>query len=1361
MPTKDNNEPLHPGLYVKNEVLPAGLSVKAAAELLGVGRPALSNLLNGNAALSPEMALRLEKTFGVSRKELLERQAQFEQFQSRTRDLDIAVRAYVPSFLKITARDIANWANANLQARSLLAVFLRKLVQSTGQKLLRVDFPGYDDAERKGWDGQVDAGAMTPWVPLGKSGWEFGCNEEAKRKAEADYAARISATPAAERAETTFVFVTPRTWSGKDHWAKEKQALGEWKSVRAYDASDLEQWLEQSIPAQGWMAEQMGRPDEGAASLDEYWRRWASVTEPELPREIFKPSVEKHKAALPSWMRNPPSAPLIVSADSKAEALAFLSCIFDAAELASEGYKDKVIVFSSAKTLRNLLSTSSDIIPVVFTEEVERELGGIYRKLHTIIVRPRNTVDVKPDIVLDLVSHETFRKGLATMGIDDHRADILARESGHSLTILRRRLSKNPAIRTPPWALDAGAVNSLVPMMLVGAWHAESNSDCEILSFLARTPYSEIERQIAVLLKYDAPPVWSVGRFRGVSSKIDAFFAVHASVTQKDLDDFFLAAEVVLSETDPALDLPEDKRPFAGLYGKTRAHSGALREGICETLVLLAVHGNTLFSERLGLNIQAKVNALMRRLLTPLSSEKLFSQRGDLPLYAEAAPEEFFKILEEDLRTSEPQIYALMRPAASGMLGGDCPRTGLLWALESLAWKPDQLVRVSLILARLSEGKIEDNWVNKPENSLLSIYRSWMPQTAASVHDRKKALEVLAKRFPRVAWQVCLDQLSPGSRVGHYNHRPRWRNDASGAGQPVTGKENYEFARKALDLVLAWPDHDENTLGDLIGSLQGLPEEDEGKVWDLIANWVKTERDDKRRAILRERIRRFAFMRRSEERGVKRETRDRAREAYALLTPHDAVVRHQWLFASQWVQESAEEVEGENFDFEKREERVRKERVAGLQEIWRTRAFEGIQALVATSDAAPTVGWHMADGVIDRSSAPGFLKQCLGAPDPAIAMKMDQLVGGFLLKMDTATREEVTTGLLSALPPYEICRLLKCSPFQRETWLRVDCQEPEIRAEYWREVHPGRLRQDSPDISEVIDRLLEARRPRAAFQAVHFALAEVETCRLKRLLHEVATCDSEGVGTCRVDAHDVSSALEVLQGRSGVTRNEMAGLEFLFIQALDHTRHGIPNLVRQITESPSLFIHALALVFNRSEDGEDPPEWRIDDPEQGQAVANAAYALLEKIKRVPGTDEDGTIKASELKAWLSEARSLCSKHGRTKIGDQKIGQILAAAPVGGDGVWPCEAVREALEQIGSEDIAVGMGIGVYNSRGVHWCGEGGNQERKLAELYRTWSRQLAFEYPYVSDLVGRIATTYDREAAWEDSEATVRRRLMQ
>jgi hypothetical protein len=108
--------------------------------------------------------------------------------------------------------------------------------------------------------------------------------------------------------------------------------------------------------------------------------------------------------------------------------------------------------------------------------------------------------------------------------------------------------------------------------------------------------------------------------------------------------------------------------------------------------VLLAVHGNSIFGKRLGIDVEAEVDQLIRRLLTPLTPNKLLSQVGNMPLYAEAAPQEFLRIIKEDLDTADPQVYSLLTPAESGVFGS-CPRTGLLWALENLAWNADTLPR--------------------------------------------------------------------------------------------------------------------------------------------------------------------------------------------------------------------------------------------------------------------------------------------------------------------------------------------------------------------------------------------------------------------------------------------------------------------------------------------------------------------------------------------------------------------------------------------------------------------------------------------------------------------------------------------
>ena len=110
MRTAKRKPPVHPGIYIKQSFLPAKVSVKKAAEMLGVGRPALSNLLNGKASLSPEMAMRIEKAFHADRTSLLEMQARYDEFESREREDEIAVRAYAPAYLQISARQIAAWS---------------------------------------------------------------------------------------------------------------------------------------------------------------------------------------------------------------------------------------------------------------------------------------------------------------------------------------------------------------------------------------------------------------------------------------------------------------------------------------------------------------------------------------------------------------------------------------------------------------------------------------------------------------------------------------------------------------------------------------------------------------------------------------------------------------------------------------------------------------------------------------------------------------------------------------------------------------------------------------------------------------------------------------------------------------------------------------------------------------------------------------------------------------------------------------------------------------------------------------------------------------------------------------------------
>ena len=95
MPMKN---PCHPGDFIRTEIIqPTGLSVTAAAAALRVSRPALSSLLNGKADLSGDMALRIEKAFGVDMDTLLRMQAWYDGYMMRERAGEIEVKRFDPA----------------------------------------------------------------------------------------------------------------------------------------------------------------------------------------------------------------------------------------------------------------------------------------------------------------------------------------------------------------------------------------------------------------------------------------------------------------------------------------------------------------------------------------------------------------------------------------------------------------------------------------------------------------------------------------------------------------------------------------------------------------------------------------------------------------------------------------------------------------------------------------------------------------------------------------------------------------------------------------------------------------------------------------------------------------------------------------------------------------------------------------------------------------------------------------------------------------------------------------------------------------------------------------------------------------
>jgi hypothetical protein len=180
-----------------------------------------------------------------------------------------------------------------------------------------------------GWDGIVDAPEGNTFVPDGFSVWELGVNGGVKKKAESDYQKRCTNPLGVVPAETTFVFVTPRRWGGKDDWVREKNDEGIWAEVRAYDADDLEQWLELAPAVHAWLAQLVGKWTEGTQDISSFWDEWTNSTSPPMNVQLHLAGREKEVEKIQEWLSGFPSK-LTIQADSQEEAIAFFAAVIHA-----------------------------------------------------------------------------------------------------------------------------------------------------------------------------------------------------------------------------------------------------------------------------------------------------------------------------------------------------------------------------------------------------------------------------------------------------------------------------------------------------------------------------------------------------------------------------------------------------------------------------------------------------------------------------------------------------------------------------------------------------------------------------------------------------------------------------------------------------------------------------------------------------------------------------------------------------------------------------------------------------------------------------------------------------------------------
>lgn len=1252
----------------------------------------------------------------------------------------------------IDTADLKNWAPRR-DCQEHLPLVIRRLIRGTSQNVSQVRFPAGDSIVYPGWDGIIEATNGTEYIPNGLSVWEIGSNKDIKKKADEDYQKRKENSLGVNPTEATFIFVTPRIWSSKNKWCEENITEGFWKDVRVYDAEILEEWIEQAPAVGAWLAKHLGIYPEGAIALEDFWSEWSSITNPPLTPELVIAGRDNQVELVRKWLSSSPSS-IAVQAATSDEALAFLAAVINALpEQEREFYLSRSLVAENSGSFRHITITGrTGLLLIARFEEIEGSSLAAQKGHHVYVpLAPDNKVTTEK-VVLPRLGRDAFISEIKEMGLSEEDAQKYSRDTGRSLTVFRRRLTN--ISNQPEWA-KADSARDIIPALLAGRWIESKEADNEIISQLSGEPYESFSKKLYTWQHKSDSPILKIGEWWRLVSPIDAWFALATFLTEADLRQLKSIVPKVIGSIDPALDLEPEKRWMSSVYGKELPYSGTLREGIVQTLILVAVFGDDA-KIPVSTTAQTWVDNVVRELLQDADWKLWHSLSDVLPLIAEASPSSFLDAVESSLSQEETPIMGMFSETEDALTSSSA-HPSLLWALECLAWSPQLLGHVTLTLGKLARLGPEGKLSNRPANSLRTIFLLWQPHTYAFLEKRLEAIDTLLYREPEIGWELLIALMPQSHDFCSPTYRPRWRQFSEKTENTITIAEHWESIKAITERLLLHVDNDGQRWAKILENFSALPPRERQRIIEQLLSCAykisngRSEVWNKLRTTLSHH-RSFPdadwALPEQELKGIEK--------IYLLLEPQDTIDRFCWLFD----EDRLDLPEGEKRDYKKTEQIAAQRRSEAVKAIKSEHDLEGLVKLAEQTKNSWLVSTAVAEADISPEEEQKLFSLLEDENKKRVGFVQNYISCRSLKEGDRWIDNLVEIAQSQQWPAAKTTSLFVAFPQKRIVWNLLESFDEDIRKDYWRQSTIRLFDMPVEDKIYALKQLLHVKRHFTALDtAAIFVeempadLEEIPADLIAKLLQKAATEKSNE--DFHVQPYDVERLFEMLDKSADIKEEEISRLEWLYLPILAGVGSGrSPKMLhKELSNNPEFFAEVIRYIYKPKNEAKKDDEESLPQ-ELIKQRAHLAWELLRGWKTLPGSDNYDQIDYQKLKIWVEKARKLCENLDRKEIGDTHIGQVLAHAKLK-EGVWPPEVVCKIIDEVQSKELDNGFSTGIYNKRGVVTKSpfKGGQQERVLAEQFRQYADKWAIRYPKTAAILTNIAEGYENEAKREDKEA--------
>lgn len=1258
----------------------------------------------------------------------------------------------------ITTNDLEDWAN-RVDCKYNLPHLIRKLILATIElkEIKAIQFSYGEDVQTGGYDGELETTSEKIFIPLGESVWEFGTTNNKKGKADEDYEKRKKNPLDKNPSDVTYVNVNCKKYRDKKKWIGEKKKDNFWKDVRYLDAIDIEQWLELAPTVELWLAEKLKKPTLGIYTVEEYWKLWSeNETLKIIPEMLLGDSRLNETERVKSFLNNNEKVLYIKSINTD-EAVAFPLAVFKAFEDLSEL---DIVVIDNRESFNLLIQVNSPLTIVAKFKLESIDLSSAIQKGHKIMIpiSLADEVSSSEKIQLPIISRDTFEKGLQNMGIDSEQVRILSKSSGRNISALKRLLKFDD--RTKPRYIEKCNIKDIIPILLVNRFSEDRDGDIEVIEKLSGKTSAEYLQFLRILLNIEDSPVYFINGTWRLVSPTDTWLYLGKYITQHDLVLFQEICSVVLSEILHKYTLPVENRSNYYQTPQNRSkYSSKLKEGICESLVIISAFGNDY-----GINSISNVSSYIDNIVHKILEMNILVWRSlstNLMLLSEASPELFLKNLERIIK--DKSILAFFEVQES-FLHTSNDLAPLLWCLDILAWFPEHLMRVSVALIEIisvSPKKLPTS--NTPFSNLQSIYRTWYPQTNTPVEDRKKILEILIKRYPETLYGLLYTLVESTHDSAFHTPRPKWKLFSELREIRVTQGEVYYMRGFCFDKIIEMSEGNIKRILSIIDLLDDIEWDKLDNALSVIETSLEFRNEDKDE--IYHKFRKFIGRHRSYPTAhwvLPNDILSKI-ENIAMKFKQNEVLSESYLFEEH----HPEFIEGRHSeDFREQDEEILLRRLQFVEGIIDTYKIDEIFKLAIKTEHPYLYGHVLA--VSDKLTEDDKLivyKQIESTEEKHVYLAKE-FIRISENKTNLQRQIEVLENLIKlGLSKQGVLKFLNSLRGRIALWKFIaELENDGIQEWYWKSQQGFLYTENKEELFYGLDKLYQYNKPITFINTLGWGgyvyKDSLTSEEILIALEKISLVEFED--SSHFNHNHFKNLLDLLYLKNDYDLERGAKIEMKFIFVFTGGGSYSPkpkNLYKLMSQKPEEYFGILSQVYLPNEDElREAEKQKIKDDPIYQQIISAAWEIFDSFNIIPSIQEDGCLNSEVLKKWINEVRELALKNYRVEVTDNSIGKLLAKYPINikENKGFPVE-IYDVIE-VGTEEFKSAFRMQISNNLGLTTRGafEGGDIERSKANYFNCLFENTKFTHPNVSLIFKDLRNKFLSEAKWEDENALLR-----